>query len=245
MDVSEIRTAFLRSESLVERVRVFRSTRTTRIQMGETPVTLDVGAKIALHLVPLQAFDPSALYDVAGLRSNTSVYSRLYPIHSGISTHRHNFDGFLTYAKRSDEEAEGYVQVFRNGIIEAVDGSMLRTNRQSPNSIPSGLYEQELVKALPRYLAVQQTLGIDPPIIILLTLIGVRGYFMAVDQSRYFSDDQPIDRDLLDVPDTLAEHYDVNAAQLLRPLFDTVWNAAGWPRSMNYDERGSWRQDNR
>jgi hypothetical protein len=26
----------------------------------------------------------------------------------------------------------------------------------------------------------------------------------------------------------------------LRPLFDAVWNAAGWERSFNYDEKGKW-----
>jgi len=28
--------------------------------------------------------------------------------------------------------------------------------------------------------------------------------------------------------------------QLLKPLFDAVWNAAGWPGSQNYDQNGQW-----
>lgn len=27
--------------------------------------------------------------------------------------------------------------------------------------------------------------------------------------------------------------------KVIRPVFDSIWNAAGWPRSMNYDEAGS------
>jgi hypothetical protein len=28
--------------------------------------------------------------------------------------------------------------------------------------------------------------------------------------------------------------------KVIRPVFDSIWNAAGWPRSMNYDEAGEW-----
>jgi hypothetical protein len=102
------------------------------------------------------------------------------------------------------------------------------------------LYEQELIKSLTRFLTVQQSLGAEPPIVILLTLWGVQGYIMAVNPSRWFRDDKPIDRDLLEIPETVVESFDVDAAEVLRPLFDTVWNAAGWSRSMNYDEQGTW-----
>jgi hypothetical protein len=37
-----------------------------------------------------------------------------------------------------------------------------------------------------------------------------------------------------------AKSYTPNMPTLLRPVFDAVWNAAGWERSFNYDENGKW-----
>jgi hypothetical protein len=52
--------------------------------------------------------------------------------------------------------------------------------------------------------------------------------------------DSTIDRDMLLLPDVLIETYTPDMPTLLRPLFDAVWNAAGWERSINYDEKGKW-----
>ena len=64
---------------------------------------------------------------------------------------------------------------------------------------------------------------------------------MGVDQSR-FMDQQldPIDKDALLLPDLIVESYGLDAANILRGVFDAIWQSAGWPRSMNYDENGNW-----
>ena len=53
-----------------------------------------------------------------------------------------------------------------------------------------------------------------------------------------------IDKDVLLLPETVVEDYGVKAEQLLSPCFDSIWNACGYPKSMNYDEDGKWA-DNR
>ena len=64
---------------------------------------------------------------------------------------------------------------------------------------------------------------------------------MAADYVYDFS--SPIDRDRLILPDRLAESLDFDAACFLRPCFDQIWNACGYDRSENYDEKGNWRPD--
>ena len=56
MDVQEIRSAFALSEDLPERIRKFRDERVSRVLAGDTPVRLDAGPKIVLHVVPIAAF---------------------------------------------------------------------------------------------------------------------------------------------------------------------------------------------
>ena len=45
---------------------------------------------------------------------------------------------------------------------------------------------------------------------------------------------------MLILPDVLIEDYDCDVPAALRPVFDALWNAAGYERSLNYDENGCW-----
>lgn len=76
-----------------------------------------------------------------------------------------------------------------------------------------------LVKALPRYLDAQQALGAEPPFAVLLTLVGVRGFYMDAKKatSEYYNRNP---RNVLDVAEVIVEEYNVteqNAPAVLRP----------------------------
>ncbi len=72
-----------------------------------------------------------------------------------------------------------------------------------------------------------------------MTLVGVKGYSIAVRES-WVGEVYTIDRDILLLPEIAIERYDVRAENLLRHCFDSVWNACGFPRSLNYDDAGEW-----
>jgi hypothetical protein len=76
----------------------------------------------------------------------------------------------------------------------------------------------------------------------MLTLLGVSGYVLGVkDGLRRRSYSQiPIDREELEVPELMIEDLGSAPADVLRPVFDAVWNAAAWPRCLNYDKDGTW-----
>lgn len=233
LDVSELRRLFALSETTAERIRVFRLERLGKIVSGETPVLLEKVPKIVLHIIPFGAFDPAAIFDVASLASDCS---RLMPVYTAISGHRHNFDGFLTYNQSGKSSlANSYVQIFRNGIIETVDAHILRPRLNMEKSIPSSHFKEKLLLALPRYLSIQKQLGIEPPFFIMLSLLGVSGYVMAVHPSLA-EDLHPIDRDDLLVPEVVVEKFDCDPDKIMKPAFDAVSNACGLPGSMNYDE---------
>jgi len=50
----------------------------------------------------------------------------------------------------------------------------------------------------------------------------------------------PIDRDVLYLSETEISDLSANAYDICRPLFDVIWNAAGFPRSLNFDDQGNW-----
>ena len=162
LDVGELRAAFIASESLAERIRDFRADRIAKILAGETPVELYGGAKLVLHIIPL-----SSMSSASQNLTNISP-TQLSPIHStrGYSG-RYNLEGWLSYSPVSNDTSIAYTQLFRRGIIEAVNRSLLG----SETRIPSGIFEEQIIEYTENYLRFLNGIGIRPPIIILLTLL--------------------------------------------------------------------------
>ena len=71
------------------------------------------------------------------------------------------------------------------------------------------------------------------------------GFEMAVpDGQTYLMNNSwayEIDRDVLNIPEVLLERFDESPPELLKPIFDSVWNACGYARSSNYDEDGKFK----
>ena len=146
----------------------------------------------------------------------------------------------MAYSGGNEEKSHSYVQLYRNGIIEAVEGLLLEPS-EGKLIIPSIAYEQKLINSLMQYLSHLKALTVEPPIFIFLTLLGVKGYSMSVDRFKFPTQrSHTIDRDILLLPEVIVESYDGKAEDVLRPCFDSIWNACGFPRSLNYDAEGNW-----
>ena len=236
LDVAELRVAFNLSETIVERVRRFNIDRASKIIANDTPVPVYGTPKTALHLIPVISFNPAQRYDISKIASHPS---EMPPIYCNGWSNRYNLDGFLTYCGRKDGEPASYVQLYRNGIIEAVDEGLLEPYN-GEKRILSGIYEHKLVESLSIYLSILKTLNVEPPIFIFLDLLGVKDYSMAVDSSLRFHDTHTIDRNVLLLPETIVESYDDRAEYVLKPCFDSIWNACGFSRSFNYNTDGKW-----
>ncbi len=235
LDVAELRTAFNLSETLTEKIRRFNLDRISKIMAGEAPVPLNTGAKICLHLIPIISFNPAQSYDISRVSSGTG---RLKPIFCGGWNDRYNLDGILAYAPIQNGKSHSYVQIYRNGIIEAVE-TLLLEPREETKAIPSIAYEQELISSVTQYLSILNTLGVELPIFIFLDLLGVKGYFMPT--SRFiFDSSERIDRDMLLLPEIILNSYEDNVENILKPAFDAIWNACGFPGSRNYNDEGKW-----
>jgi len=233
LDVTELRAAFNLSETVVDRIRNFRLERVSKITANETPVQFIRSAKIILHLIPIGAFNPAQTYDIKRFASD----NKLEPIYSSGWSTRYNLDGWLSY-QWNGELSHSYCQLFRNGILEAANGTF--SVEEDLRIHPA--YEKELVAALKRYMLNMKSLSIEPPIFVFLTLTGVKGYRMSLSRERYFAlnNVHTIDRDVLQLPEVIIENYDAEPAKILKPCFDSIWNACGLQGSLNYNAAGDW-----
>ena len=238
LDVFELRTAFTLSETLADRVRDFREERISRLIAKETPVPFYDSPKIVLHVIPATAFDPAQSVDLKALANDPR---KLRPIYSSGCDYRYNIDGYLSYSGVRNQLTHSYAQFYRTGIIEAVEGLMLQNRHDGELTIPSSAYELEIIKALDIYLVLLKEMNIGLPLFVSLTLINVKGYIMSVDPSRFWKDEtHAIDKDIIYLPELIVENYGIKATEIMKPAFDTLWNACGFSRSFNYDESGNW-----
>lgn len=243
LDVQELRNAFLATDSQADRIRSFLQNRLAKIMADETPVQLSMPHRLVLHILPLNSFFKHERLDFGDgdlLRSN------FIPISAGGWNHRFNLDGFLTY--QTDRETglvNSYCQMFFDGSIEAVYADILRTNNgrkpqfEDNKFIASQAYERYVVGAVKNYLNGYRALGVEAPIVISMTLLGCKGAYMFTDFDSAY-DARPIDRDVAILPEVKVENLDEEVPTVMRPIFDAVWNACGYQRSLNYTENGIW-----
>lgn len=235
MDVGEVRSAFALSESLPVRIRQFRDERLARILAGDTPVPLVKGAYIVLHVLPFSCFSIDSQFAASTLLTQGE---HLYPLGLRSGNRRYNVDGVVSYSPVNDPPRKRYCQAFRSGAIESVDTGLLSI--RGTRLISAAGFEPNVVTTVHAYLKALSSLNVPPPAVVLLSMLNVAGYEMAEPNRELRFEPTPIDRDTLLLPDVLVEDYSCNVPRVLRPIFDAVWNACGYERSVNYDEDGNW-----
>lgn len=240
LDVPEVKAAFLASETTAERMRAFRADRLAAIGAGETPVPLPDKPRLVYHCIPTSAFDPGAAYDLSALAKSQSPQQ---PTFGFAPFQKYNFDGLLMYEQegelRSQLSRNGYVQAYGEGILEAV----IAENRHTGTA--GGLLglplENVILGHISRLRQALTILGVEPPVFISLTVFGLKGSIIYANYNMFDSGNHsPIDRDALLFSEVSLEDASAPSELLLKPVFDRLWRASGWPSSPSYSDAGVW-----
>jgi hypothetical protein len=243
MDVQELRTAFIGSGALAERVRAFRNDRLAKLISADTPVPTWPHPTIALHVVPLGRAFSTAEVDprvVGDLWRPLMATDFVVPANQRI-----NLDGFLIYATPlapPDPSSESYIQLFRNGAVEAV--TTLTREAQPFDRLVAGDFEAQIVTLAEALHKFRRDLGLADAAILFLSLLRFRGVAL-YPANPYVSHGRQIDRSEILLPDILVEGPVPDFGRLLKPAFDILWQAAGYSGSRHYDQNGIWQRPNR
>lgn len=230
LDASEIRVAFSLSQQNFDYIRDFRLQRLGALVSGEVPAEMKESSKLVVHITPLSINNPKLHVDISQFQNSPDLPSQLFG--DQVLHQRFNFDGFLMYSDSA------YAQVFRTGAVEMVESNFLSFKKGKAFINPE--YEGEVLEQIEIMLKFMREHKIEPPFLVMLSMLGVRGAYMGKVSDFHWYDSQPIDRSGLIVPEVLLEDYGLNLKQHMKQAFYAVWNAAGWPRSMNYNEAGEW-----
>jgi hypothetical protein len=244
-NVDELRNLFMLAPRIADRTRDFRATRLSRIAAGDAPVKLMYPDALVLHIVPFSAFDRVAALPMAKLPRDYNVFSPMGSQSSlGIKI---NFDGLLTMSNgdRSTGIEREYVQLFRNGIVEASDSLYVR--HLAEPLINVAYKDSTIVNNSMRLMRDLEEVEVNPPYAVLVSLLtphcarfnlAPSGSGSAwhdsmgayTDRSQYDFDEIIFDS----VPEDAAA-----CASLMRPVLDQIAQAAGDAVSPSFDRRGT------
>jgi hypothetical protein len=219
---------------LYEAIEQFRTGRINELKENRTQKDpFSEGPKLVLHLIPLASFQSSTNID---LSKYFEKYEAVKPIRFGGLDQSYNFDGLLHFSSGHNVKCDSYVQVYRDGIIEAVDANLFDIKDKV-------IYTMSLIRhildSVNGYLAFQKEIEIKEPILLFISLLGIQDYMIPKVQLRDISyrNIRPIDRGELNFPGIRLINFSLSAEEL-KPLMDCIWNACGCPKSADYDENG-------
>jgi WXXGXW repeat (2 copies) len=99
--------------------------------------------------------------------------------------------------------------------------------------------ERDAIGALNKYQKLAQSIGVTPPLLVGLTLTGVKGWKVQRGPYDFGKDDAVFDREVVAAPEVMLSDLATPADIVLHPLLDFVWNGGGWSGSPNYHD-GRW-----
>lgn len=222
-------------------INAFLQDRINKIVKGETPIPLHEMPRIILQINPFEAVAADKKVDLSKAEKEWYL---LKTIAGNPTSYRRNADGLLTICEGRDAlntaiQYTGYAQLFGNGIVEVVDEYLL--NRPGMHSVPGRTLEQKIGLAYLLISRLLKKLDIELPIFIYLTLSGVKNYTIDLqDESAVLWPDDMrnkyIDRDVVQTSEVAIDSYACEELPiLLRPVFNQIWQAAGWHESRNYN----------
>ena len=99
-----------------------------------------------------------------------------------------------------------------------------------------------MLDSLSYYINGLRDLSIPLPLIVLITLEGVKGAAYKV-RDNVFDDPEPvIERDLVFLPECVINEYGDTAEyhRAVKPAFDALWNTAGFVSAQTFSSEGVW-----
>jgi Schlafen, AlbA_2 len=245
MKPRELREAFTLSVEISERMKNFRLGRIEQLTKGTPPVFLSSRELLVLHLMPVSAFDSPLTIDLAAIFKDLGL---AHPIHADVNLEtliaRYNFDGVIAHRQmvQENEKLTYYTQIFRNACIESVNSRILEARSPTTTTGILTVYEHWVEAAVRRFMQLLQKNSVEPPIFVLLSMIGVRGRQIGWILNEALGSSAPpsqIDRDPLLLPEIRIDAFAPDYYEALRPAFDVVWQSSGRSGSVNYTD-GKW-----
>jgi hypothetical protein len=231
-DIEELRSMFREAESWSEAADAFRNARLKRVRTGRFYPSVENSAPAAfVHVLPLGRL--SQLIDLAG--PEAALRTSIRPLGRADHSTGFNADGFWLYYRSPDGTIQNYSLFFRFGGVEGYDSTIVQADDPSQSSPLKRLFAQELHRDTTRFVAdavkaMTSVLDIPAPYVVMLSILGISGTRLLLNPDRSGQTSDPIYANDLILPPVIIEEERENYTDILRPVFDVIWQAAERPR---------------
>lgn len=236
MSISELRTAFTNSGSIIEQTKKFRAERLATITAAEGPWGYLDKPLCVFHIVPFGGMADAIHIDF----SATQDLRKLSPLtaeHDGFIQQgdmRYNLDGVVMR-----NGINWHTQLFRNGCLEYVTTLFFEQN-ESLYYLDAWGYQVDVVKVLSRFSALLKALGVAPPVTLLLSILNAANSHLRTSKGW---DGEALtrhqfDRNQIFLAEVVLSDFGADLAAALKPIFDCLWNAAGEKQCGFYSSGG-------
>ena len=245
MEYTELRDAFGRTATLIEKARAFRANRLDSMDRGHLMKGLVAGPKFCVHLIPLVGLAQGVAVDIAAVYHRNDV-NFVKP--SGyVPQKQTNLDGLLMMGPAAPPtgKAEWLARLFRNGALEylakASNNGGAKVGGEA--SIPAVVVSAEIRRVCAQLLSHARALGFEGP-----ALVGLAGIecgrhpFLTSNTGGIPYGNGIADQEHLVLPEHVVESLasDVDVDTIARPLLDAFWQCFGEVRCELYDTTGEW-----
>lgn len=234
MSVDELRRSFLFGTEIESRLRSFRAERIKLLTVNEGPLAIAAdGPRMIVHVVPLASLTDPPQIEFDPRRAGIG------PLGGGGWSQMFSVDGPVSYSGPEErfETVRAFTTFFRNGIVEAV-GAVYAGERNGRKIIDLAGVEQDAERLLRQCAKEYEHYRIGPPLYFMVAVIGVRGFSADVD-GWHGGLAFPHRSDNVLLPELRLEAAQLagNPVEVLRPIFDLLWNAFGQRGSPKIDTR--------
>jgi hypothetical protein len=201
-------------------------------------------AQVLLHVVPL--FPPPGGVDLA----DPAVLQRFHEIPPFYMTdtdhvnHVMNLDGYASVPEFGDVPERSCTRLLRSGALEFQATDVLEIGR--PTATADDLrfdvqdFEEAVLTAMGHAAGLAEAGLVMPPVVVSLRLLRVRQSSLT-SPGMHLELRKPSD-DMIAVDPVVVNNWALETASVARRLFDVVWQAWGFPRSLHYGHDGTRRE---
>lgn len=237
LDTDQLRSAFLQSDSVIQKVKDLHAEHLLKIEADHTPYLLRSSKRIIIDIIPLESISSKVSINQRQVESlvmpNSTLLAPMF-FGGGWTPNQINLEGWVSWSSMTEGAVRSYTQINRNATIEAVDSSCL----EGDEKLRIDMVELEVFEQIKKGLEILQLLGVNTPVYIFVSLTGIKNYKIIRNQRHRQTDTIPIRQSRLDLPEIVLNGYEESIEPLIKPSFDLVWNACGLEKSDNFNDEG-------
>ncbi len=239
VDSNELYELFMNNYLLKERANNFVKERVIEIREGHLFQNLDLIGSFFLHIIPIGHIGNN-LIDLASIKNTEFLQLRMRPLMSGGWEHNFNLDGFMTYSTY-DKKVHSFTQLFRDGILEFYTSDFHSKDESKGDMFQiNGAYIEGLVvESITKAFEVYTEFKIEGPYAIFINLFDTENGVLVGDSRIWSYRATLIGRNSIFLPSIVLQSNTVNLWEELKPMFDILWQAGGYPKSPYYKENGT------